>query len=148
VRARDAPAPFLSKPQCSSRSEPLHTISATINAPDLQIQINSNSTLTCSPQRQPYTSALRCNPQTGTSAPCCRTMRPWMRISQDNNIFATTNQPCVRWVHRTLHGRSFRLRQGLDLPPRAACFSVRLCQWPIAAQWGGWSSSTGSAPSR
>ena len=67
---------------------------------------------------------LRCNPQTGTSAPCCRTLRPWMRICQDNTIFATANQPCLRWVHRTLHGRSFRLRQGLDLPPRAACFSV------------------------
>ena len=37
---------------------------------------------------------LRCNPQTGTSAPCCRTLRPWMRICQDN-IFATAHLACV-----------------------------------------------------
>ena len=65
---------------------------------------------------------LRCNPQTGTSAPCCRTLRPWMRICQDN-IFRN-GPPGLRWVHHTLDGRLFHLHQGLDLPTRAARFSV------------------------
>ena len=42
---------------------------------------------------------FRCNPQTGTSAPCCRTLRPWMRICQDN-IFATAHLAFVGCITR------------------------------------------------
>ena len=40
---------------------------------------------------------LRCKPQ--THVPCCRTLRPWMRICQDN-IFATAHLDFVGCITR------------------------------------------------
>ena len=65
---------------------------------------------------------LRCNPQTGTSAPWLSHAAP---VDADmSGQYIRNGPPGLRWVHHTLDGRLFHLHQGLDLPPRTACFSV------------------------
>ena len=110
-------------------SVPAGASRCTPSVPPSMLQISrSRSTHTA-----PKPAALNPKPYTSSpSAPvqatdACAVLSHAAPVDADmSGQYIRNGPPGLRWVHHTLQGGLFHVHQGLDLPPRAACFSVRL----------------------